>query len=125
MLQVDLDVLVRADLMSFLKEESERRGCTIVHITHIFDGMEGWPTHLGFMTHEGFEAVVPAEEVPELKEGRLMELVEKFLFRQRKLRLEALANGRTVQHPEAQHQRDYAYALNNGYSAGRMASTVK
>jgi CCR4-NOT complex subunit CAF16 len=125
MLQVDLDVLVRADLMSFLKEESEHRGCTIVYITHIFDGMEDWPTHLGFMTNVGFEAVASAEEVPELKEGRLMELVEAFLVRQRKRRLEALASGSTVQHPEAQHQRDYASALNNGYSAGRLASTVK
>ena len=43
---VDLDVLVRSDLLSFLRRETESRTCTIVYCTHIFDGLSGWPTHL-------------------------------------------------------------------------------
>lgn len=43
---VDLDVLGRADLMRFLAEECESRGATIVYATHIFDGLEVWPTHV-------------------------------------------------------------------------------
>lgn len=43
---VDLDVLARADLMIFLKAECEERGATIIYATHIFDGLEAWPTHL-------------------------------------------------------------------------------
>lgn len=35
---VDLDVLVRADFLAYLKEETETRGATIVYATHIFDG---------------------------------------------------------------------------------------
>jgi CCR4-NOT complex subunit CAF16 len=35
---VDLDVLVRADFLDFLKEETESRGATIIYATHIFDG---------------------------------------------------------------------------------------
>jgi CCR4-NOT complex subunit CAF16 len=122
---VDLDVLVRADLMAFLKEESETRGCTIIYITHIFDGMEDWPTHLGFLSNGGFESVLPAEDVPELKCGGLMELVEAFLLRHRKHRLEEMAMGSHALHPEAQRQHDVACVLNNGYSAGRMAPSVK
>lgn len=38
---VDLDVLVRADFLAFLKEETETRGATIVYATHIFDGKYG------------------------------------------------------------------------------------
>ena len=43
---VDLDVLARADLMTFLKAECEERGATIIYASHIFDGLEAWPTHL-------------------------------------------------------------------------------
>src|SRR5271155_1352103 len=43
---VDLDVLVRSDLLNFLRQETESRVCTIVYCTHIFDGLAGWPTHL-------------------------------------------------------------------------------
>ncbi|XAO25819.1 hypothetical protein I312_104649 [Cryptococcus bacillisporus CA1280] len=41
---VDLDVLVRADLINFLISESETRGATIVYATHIFDGLKKFPT---------------------------------------------------------------------------------
>lgn len=43
---VDLDVLARADLMGFLRSECEERGATIIYATHIFDGLESWPTHM-------------------------------------------------------------------------------
>src|SRR5271169_6522901 len=43
---VDLDVLVRSDLLNFLRQETDSRPCTIIYCTHIFDGLAGWPTHL-------------------------------------------------------------------------------
>ncbi|CAE6396319.1 unnamed protein product [Rhizoctonia solani] len=46
---VDLDVLVRDDLLKFLKEESETRGATILYATHIFDGLNTFPTHVAHM----------------------------------------------------------------------------
>ena len=64
---VDLDVQVRSDLLSFLKEDSERRGATILcktsdtltarklipigllDATHIFDGLNEFPTHIAHM----------------------------------------------------------------------------
>jgi hypothetical protein len=46
---VDLDVLGRADLMAFLAEECEARGAAIVYATHIFDGLEAWPTHVAYV----------------------------------------------------------------------------
>ncbi|KAL1924705.1 uncharacterized protein VTP21DRAFT_4359 [Calcarisporiella thermophila] len=42
---VDLDVLVRAEFLQFLKRETEERNATIVYATHIFDGIGEWPTH--------------------------------------------------------------------------------
>ncbi|KAI0065921.1 P-loop containing nucleoside triphosphate hydrolase protein [Artomyces pyxidatus] len=46
---VDLDVQVRDDLLRFLKEDSEKRGATILYATHIFDGLSEFPTHVAHM----------------------------------------------------------------------------
>ncbi|CAL1700153.1 unnamed protein product [Somion occarium] len=46
---VDLDVLVRDDLLTFLKSDSETRGATILYATHIFDGLDTFPTHVAHM----------------------------------------------------------------------------
>lgn len=43
---VDLDVLVRSRLLAFLVEECETRGATVLYATHIFDGLDTFPTHL-------------------------------------------------------------------------------
>ena len=33
------------------RQECEVRGATIMYATHIFDGLEGWLTHLAFVSH--------------------------------------------------------------------------
>ncbi|KAK4048493.1 CCR4-NOT regulatory complex component [Microbotryomycetes sp. JL221] len=43
---VDLDVLVRQRLLQFLVEETQQRKATILYATHIFDGLDSFPTHL-------------------------------------------------------------------------------
>jgi CCR4-NOT complex subunit CAF16 len=48
----DLDVLARADLLAFLRDESEQGGATILYATHIFDGLETWATELAHL-HKG------------------------------------------------------------------------
>lgn len=40
----DLDVDQRHRLLSFLYAESVERGVTVVYATHIFNGLDGWPT---------------------------------------------------------------------------------
>ena len=42
----DLDLITRQDFLSHLRSCSERDGTTIVYATHIFDGLDSWPTHL-------------------------------------------------------------------------------
>lgn len=51
---VDLDVLVRSDLLAFLRAESETRGATILYATHIFDGISAFPTHVTHMRDGAF-----------------------------------------------------------------------
>jgi len=54
---VDLDVLVRSDLLDFLTQESKDRGATIIYATHIFDGLDDFPTHIAHMRNGSF--VIP------------------------------------------------------------------
>jgi CCR4-NOT complex subunit CAF16 len=61
---VDLDVLVRSELLDFLRSETESRLCTIVYCTHIFDGLAGWPTHLLKMS---VGRVMAFDSIPELE----------------------------------------------------------
>jgi CCR4-NOT complex subunit CAF16 len=48
-----LDVCVRQDLLRWLERESEVRNATIIYATHIFDGLDDWPTHLTYLTDSG------------------------------------------------------------------------
>ena len=48
-----LDVCVRQDLLRWLVKESDTRGATILYATHIFDGLDEWPTHLFYLNNVG------------------------------------------------------------------------
>jgi CCR4-NOT complex subunit CAF16 len=46
----ELDVLARADLLRFLRQESEARGVTIVYASHVLEGLQAFGTHLAFLS---------------------------------------------------------------------------
>ncbi|KAF2611357.1 hypothetical protein F2Q70_00007024, partial [Brassica cretica] len=97
---VDLDVLARADLLTFLRKECQERGATIIYATHIFDGLEDWPTHI----------------------------LRKERDEERKTRKERKANhGLPEFESRAEESRvtgDPARMLNNGRAAWRLHSTI-
>ncbi|KAI8900256.1 P-loop containing nucleoside triphosphate hydrolase protein [Globomyces pollinis-pini] len=67
---VDLDILVRADLLDFLKKETETRGATILYATHIFDGLGLWFTHIAHIAQGHIDIVRDlATSFPELDEA--------------------------------------------------------
>ncbi|KAI8916000.1 P-loop containing nucleoside triphosphate hydrolase protein [Gorgonomyces haynaldii] len=87
---VDLDVLVRQDLLQFLKRETETRGATILYATHIFDGLGGWPTHIAHMVDGELDILRDlSQSFPEMEEvlrenvqghnSPLLQVVEKWL----------------------------------------------
>jgi CCR4-NOT complex subunit CAF16 len=45
----ELDLLGRAELLDFLRHESESRGLTILYATHIFDRLENWATDIAWL----------------------------------------------------------------------------
>ncbi|KAI0528876.1 hypothetical protein KFK09_001419 [Dendrobium nobile] len=128
---VDLDVVVRANLLIYLKKECERRGATIIYATHIFDGLEDWPSHIVYVAHGKLQLALPLDKVKELSNLSLMRTVEKWLRKERdedrKRRKERKENGLPEYENSVDGTRvtgDPARMLNNGWAAGRLQSTV-
>jgi CCR4-NOT complex subunit CAF16 len=80
----DLDVIARAGLLEFLREESGR-GATILYATHIFDGLESWATQVAFLDGGAIALHRPLAEFAELRApgvtSPLLRLVEGWLRR--------------------------------------------
>ncbi|XP_051123517.1 ABC transporter I family member 20 [Andrographis paniculata] len=132
---VDLDVLARADLLKFLKKECEERGTVIIYATHIFDGLEDWPSHIVYVSHGKLQLAMPLDKVKETSKLPLMRIVESWLRKERdeerRKRKERKAKGLPEYEEQVEGSRatgDPARAavrvLNNGWAAGRLNSTV-
>lgn len=50
---VNLDILIKDRFMNYLKKESMERNACIIYITHIFDGLDDWCSHLLYMNRSG------------------------------------------------------------------------
>jgi CCR4-NOT complex subunit CAF16 len=78
----DLDVLARADLLRFLREESDGRGLTVVYASHVLDGLEAWATHVMFLSPGRLRAFGTVTEV--LQGGRLLPTCEAWMAEDRR-----------------------------------------
>jgi CCR4-NOT complex subunit CAF16 len=117
---VDLDVLARAELMTFLKAECEERNVSVIYASHIMDGLSNWATHLALLAG-GKLRMALVGEVSELASfnGRLFPFVEAWLREdQRPAAARAAAEPRVKAAAPAQ-------LMNNGWGSGRNTATVK
>ncbi|XP_050375582.1 ABC transporter I family member 20-like [Argentina anserina] len=122
---VDLDVLARADLLMFLKKECEERGAVIIYATHIFDGLENWPSHIVYVANGKLQLSMPMDKVKETYKLSLMRTVESWLRKEREeeraIRKERKARGLPEFDEKIEGSR---VVVNNGWAAGRLNSTV-
>lgn len=99
--------------------------------THIFDGLEAWPSHVMYVARGQLQAFERAENIPELREGRLLDLVEKWLRAEKAERdAEAAAAGKVAGGAALSYGGDKgssteAATWNNGWAAGRLTSSIK
>jgi len=75
----DLDVLARADLLRYLRAETEQRAVTIIYASHVLDGLEAWGTHLLFLSPGRLRHFGPLRAVPELADASLPQLCERWM----------------------------------------------
>ncbi|KAJ7525622.1 hypothetical protein O6H91_17G059500 [Diphasiastrum complanatum] len=92
---VDLDVVARMDLLSFLMEECEQRGATVVYSTHIFDGLESWATHLAYVEDGKLKQTYTFPDIFYTldRPKTLLRIVEPLLRAERKHRENVAASG--------------------------------
>jgi CCR4-NOT complex subunit CAF16 len=62
----ELDVLARADLLRFLRAESDGDGVTVVYASHVLEGLQQFGTDLLFLSPGRLRCLVPLSEVAEL-----------------------------------------------------------
>jgi CCR4-NOT complex subunit CAF16 len=62
----ELDVLARADLLRFLRSESENNQVTIVYASHVLEGLQSFGTHLAFLSPGRLRRSAPLADVAEL-----------------------------------------------------------
>src|SRR5262249_58218812 len=62
----DLDLIARAELLQFLREETEERGGTILYATHILDTIEDWATHIAYLEAGKLVTMSRLRGLPEL-----------------------------------------------------------
>jgi CCR4-NOT complex subunit CAF16 len=76
----ELDVLARADLLRYLRAESEQRGVTVLYASHVLEGLGAWATHLLFLSPGRVRRFAPLRDVPELAgDVGLHELCEQWM----------------------------------------------
>jgi CCR4-NOT complex subunit CAF16 len=59
-------VVARADLLDFLRRETETRGTAILYATHILDGLEDWATHCLYLVAGRVAHAGPLPDLPGL-----------------------------------------------------------
>src|SRR5262249_51179122 len=75
----ELDVLARADLLGFLREESTNRGVTIVYASHVLDALADFATHLLFLSPGRIRRFAPIGDVLAEEGPSLQRLSEKWM----------------------------------------------
>jgi CCR4-NOT complex subunit CAF16 len=65
----ELDMLARADLRAFLRQESLSRGVTILYASHVLDGLSDFATHVLFLSPGRLRGLLPLSEALQLGAG--------------------------------------------------------
>ncbi len=63
--------------MALLLKHTYETFCCSLQATHIFDGLERWPTHIMFLSGGRLKVWSKAEDIPELANDQLLQLAEK------------------------------------------------
>ena len=122
---VDLDVVARQDLLAFLREECEQRQATVIFATHIYDGLDDWPSHLMRVSDGLATPVMDYDKIPELNaniasgaKAPLHKTVLDWLREERR-------QGKNMSQPTAEEKARAKHILGpqGGWASGRLGGT--
>ena len=129
----DLDLITRQDFLNHLKVMSERDGVTIIYATHIFDGLDGWASHLAFIANGAFQRFGRVETFDDLTAMQrsgvyspLLRTVEQFMRAHRAtIKAAAAAVGEEVKEKAGRvMDESLTGEMGNGYLPGRLGGKL-
>ena len=74
-----LDVTARAALLDWLKAECDERGATVVFVTHVFDGLDGWATAVAHLDRGRVLRRADPQDAAQLPPGSLHATVRRWM----------------------------------------------
>lgn len=121
----DLDLITRQDFLEYMKKESEENRVTIVYATHIFDGLDDWPTHIAYIADGTVAKFGPVESFTDLVARRkenavapLLRTIESWLRVDRNIKKsKGIKTTETAERAGIDELRGPA---GNGYLSGRL-----
>ena len=123
----DLDLITRQDFLNHLKFEAEAGGAAIVYATHIFDGLDEWPTHIAYVGEGRLLKFGRVEEFADLQEkfkagtvAPLLRTIESWLRADRERR--RAAGAKMTETAGALEESNLGEVAGNGYLSGRFNS---
>lgn len=114
---VNLDILVKHRFMDYLKRESMATGATILYVTHIFDGLDDWYSHLIYIKKNREIILQTKEKINDHPENKEIYpyLLHEFLKEERTL----------IKQKEKEEKPNDIYKKNaGGYSDGVLTEIV-
>ena len=125
----DLDIFSRTRFFEYLGRECDKYGSAVIYATHIFDGLDDWPTHLHYLCNKGCTGwqgkIGDLEIYQEMRRkgepSPLLRIAETWLrgeLEQNNI-VEAPAGKMAI---EAQNPLANGYGSAGGFSAGRMGA---
>lgn len=121
----DLDLITRQDFLDYLRKESEECGTTIIYATHIFDGLDDWATHLGYIADNTMKTFGHLDDFEDLavmkRESPVAPLFRTIAFWLRRDRDAKRARGEKTTETAANTTDELRGAVGNGYLPGRFS----
>jgi len=120
----DLDLITRQDFLNHLQLLTERDNTTIIYATHIFDGLDDWPTHLAYI-NEGrlakFGTITSFQDFQDRRKAGivapLLRTIESWLREARQIKINA---GMKITEQAEYDKEELMAASGNGYLPGRF-----
>jgi CCR4-NOT complex subunit CAF16 len=125
LLRADLDLITRQDFLSYLKVTAEQTGLTIVYATHIFDGLDDWASHIGYIANGEMRKYGEVDSFTDLVARRdakavapLLRTIESWLREDRNVRVKA--GQKITEEAERLGKDELRGDAGNGYLSGRF-----
>ena len=118
---MDLDIVTRIRFMEWLKKESIENKATIIYATHIFDGLDDWPTHIAHISCKG--EIDETREISNTNIGMLAyDLLIKDYNNLEKNKISEKEDGEGM--TELERSKNILNGKQGGYSSGRIGNVT-